>query len=78
MSNLNLDVGAPTQVAVVLRAAANKYRADASDLRSTWQDATAGRIWDAATVLDAAAVKADAALQRDPVWHDATAAKVKA
>ena len=43
--SLSLDVSHPTDVASILRNAAEAYCASAIELESAWQDPTAGRPW---------------------------------
>jgi len=62
----SLDVDAPQKVAGVLWAAANQYSESAAELESAWQDPGAGRIWSKlARILDAAARKCEAAVQKE-------------
>ena len=61
---LNLDLMAPHLVPVVLRKAADAYRQSREDLASTWQDKTAGRVWEKfAAVLEVAANRCEKILK---------------
>lgn len=53
-----LLAGSPVDLIEALRMAAQRYRQDASDLKSVWQDDSAGAIWDfSADLLEVAATK---------------------
>ena len=55
-SNLNLDVDAPDDVAVVLRRAAEAYYEAAGEVESSWQEKAPGTPWiRIAQILEAAA-----------------------
>lgn len=43
-----IDCSSPGQLVQSLRATAQRYREDAADLRSTWQDREASAMWDVA------------------------------
>jgi hypothetical protein len=59
------SVQSPDAVAAILRATADEYRQDAEELRSAWQDQSAGIVWDKlADILDKAALQADAAVAK--------------
>ena len=56
----SLDVATPEELPQVLHRAAEAYRVSALELRATWNDATAGRIWDfAARELEKAAMRVE-------------------
>ncbi len=58
---MNLDVNSPDKVPLVLAFVIDKYRQDAADLRSAWQDGNAGSEWNRiANVLE----KADAKIRQ--------------
>lgn len=60
--SMDLDVATPTQVAQVLRAAADKFNESMGELQSAWQDEQAGRVWgEFAKILNRAADQADKA-----------------
>lgn len=63
MDTVSLTAAAsPEQVAPILRATAQEYRLDAEELRSAWQDQSAGLVWNKlADILDKAALQADIA-----------------
>lgn len=55
---LDLDVDAPDEVATVLLNAVESYYESAVELRSAWQDESAGRPWEKiAKILEVAAYK---------------------
>jgi hypothetical protein len=59
-SRLDLDVASTDQVAKVLRAAADRFYSDASELDSAWQARSAGGPWrKIAKILEGAAAKID-------------------
>jgi hypothetical protein len=59
-NKLDLDVSMPNSVADVLRAAADRFGADAMMLSANWQDDSAGRVWNRiARVLDRAAIRCE-------------------
>jgi hypothetical protein len=63
--DLNLDCASPEDVPAALRAAAIKFREATSDLQAAWGDKSAGVIWSRfATILEAAATKCDAAIDK--------------
>ena len=52
----NLDCAAPDDVPAVLESIAEHYRESAAELAASWQDNTAGKVWqDFAAILDRAA-----------------------
>lgn len=54
--DIRRDVPSPEALVAILRDAADEYRADAENLRGSWQDPNAGAIWDfAASQLDSVA-----------------------
>lgn len=64
-TRLDLDLTHATELAPLLRKAADAYRETHSELASAWQDKNAGAVWSAlANILDHAADKADAACER--------------
>ena len=64
-SRFTLDVASPDKVSAVLVAMAQKYREDAEELRSAWQDEKAGSAWDAISlILEATAIRVDRAVEK--------------
>jgi len=57
MKLYSLDVATPEDVAIVLESVAFHYGESAAGLAASWQDNTAGKVWqDFAAILDRAAV----------------------
>ena len=55
----------PLDVARFLRRIAEKYRADAAELRAAWQDPKAGMVWDKlAEELEKSAVRCEKAVEK--------------
>lgn len=62
--DLDLDLMAPHLVPDVLRKAADAYRQGYAELASTWQDKTAGRVWERfAAALEVAAERCERILK---------------
>lgn len=60
MKTFDINVSSPDKLADVLRSAAQAFRESTEDLRSTWQDDQAGRVWaELARVLESAAMRSD-------------------
>ena len=64
-TDYSLDVASPDRVSAVLVSMAQKYREDAEELRSAWQDQKAGAAWDAISlILEAASIRVDSAVKK--------------
>ena len=63
--DLDLNVGTPGEVPVILRRTAEAYRETTGELQSAWGDPNAAQVWtDFATILERAADSCDRAISR--------------
>jgi hypothetical protein len=61
----SLDLDAPEELAIMLRAAAERYAESRTEWQAAWQDRNAGRVWsEFARILERAAAAADKAVKK--------------